>query len=211
MNALGFRQGTFHAAAAAADQPPDPAGTTFRALTGEDLQAQPLIAGRGRSSRFAQRADEGHAPFGFLDAGGDLVAYFWLAAPDRGRLTAPWAFPDLRFLVPPGHAYVWDCHTAEAWRGRGLYRAGLRHLRRRAASRGAATVVIAHEQGNAAAARGIAAAGFTPAFGYAVARLGPWCVVRAGSEPWRLHAIADVARLPALPGPARVPARGVGT
>lgn len=211
MSRLGLRRGTFHRAPAGEAGPgQEPAGMRFRALGAEDLRKQPLVVDRGRSERFLQRAAEGHTAFGYLDPGDALVAYFWLSIPDRAPVTAPWAFPDLRFEVPVGHAYAWDCHTAEAWRGQGLYRAGLRRLRGLAAGRGAAGVSIVSERGNEASARGIAAAGFAPAFDYAVLRLGGWCTVRVGAGPWRMQRVHDVARLPVPAGPGGRARWGVG-
>lgn len=173
MAALGVRRGTFYEARPLDRDPlPAPSGYTFQALSAERVAADPLLMARGRAEPFAARMDEGHRVFGFLDAKGSLAAYLWLTVGEGEERTAPWAYPDQRFRVPAGRAYVWDCFTAPDHRGLGLYSAGLRQLRRVAGVLGADRVHIFVRRGNPAATRGVLSAGFRPSFRFAVVRAG---------------------------------------
>jgi ribosomal protein S18 acetylase RimI-like enzyme len=64
--------------------------------------------------------------------------------------------------VGPGEAYIWDCATLPAWRGRGLYPALLRAIAQDLAAEGLEWVWIAARRENRPSLRGFEKAGYVP-------------------------------------------------
>ncbi|MGH2524938.1 MAG: GNAT family N-acetyltransferase [Anaerolineales bacterium] len=88
---------------------------------------------------------------------GVLVAYGWVSLDDEtiGEMR-------LRIRLEPGEAYIWDCATAPAYRGRRLYTALLAHIVGELRAEGLCRAWIGADQENIASQKGIASAGFQP-------------------------------------------------
>lgn len=145
-----------------------PEGYSFRELTADDFDRSELFRERGRAEKFKFRLCGGHRCFGFTGVSGDPVSYVWYSS---AGLLVPWAL-GLQLCPGPGEAYIWDCRTAPAERGRGLYAAALREARRLAWTEDTGHLYIDCEPGNLASIRGIEHAGFAAIRQIAAYRLG---------------------------------------
>lgn len=175
---------------------------SFRPLSVNDFSADALFREKNRFSKFVKRLASGHQCFGFVEPGGQIVAYFWLSIAHDASTTVPLAGA-LSFQIDPGHAYVWDCRTRESFQGRGLYREGLRRAQALAFTLGARSASIVCNADNLASRTGILAAGFTHHTTVEVFRVfGLWIVkdkVRSAYLPsWRpVLPLSDFLCLPA--------------
>lgn len=88
---------------------------------------------------------------------GAIVAYGWvsLGSEQIGEL-------ERTMRMPPGEAYIWDCATLPAFRGRGLYTALLRHIVAALRGEGLRRLWIGASLDNTPSIRGFRAAGFRP-------------------------------------------------
>ena len=88
-------------------------------------------------------------------SGRELASYGWVSYEEEmvGEL-------NLRLSLVPGEAYVWDCATLPAFRGRHLYSALLSHILRDLYVQPVCRVWIGADLDNLASQRGIARAGF---------------------------------------------------
>jgi GNAT superfamily N-acetyltransferase len=86
---------------------------------------------------------------------GQVVAYGWLSFEheDIGEL-------NLRMKLLPGEAYIWDCATLPAFRGKGLYSALLVYILGNLRAQNICRVWIGADYDNLASQKGIARAGF---------------------------------------------------
>lgn len=84
-----------------------------------------------------------------------IAAYGWVL---YGRIS----IPDLRLEIalPADHAYIWDCLTLPAYRGRGVFPGLLRYLLEDMRGRGIRLAWAATAPGNSASVRAFAKAGF---------------------------------------------------
>ena len=117
------------------------------------------------AEHFASRLANGNRFYEFF-VGQELVAYGWLAGPG----TQVGILHDLKLVVPPSAAYVWDVATKPAHRGRGhivTLIEGMLSLNR-VETRVAWTAVAI---GNRSSRRALAKAGFSPMFTYFSAQL----------------------------------------
>jgi len=89
--------------------------------------------------------------------GRSLVAYGWVSFREElvGEL-------DLRLNLVPGEAYIWDCATLPAFRGRHLYSALLSFIMHDLYTRPVCRAWIGADLDNQASQRGIVRAGFHP-------------------------------------------------
>ncbi len=110
------------------------------------------------------------------------VAYGWLSFGQEGVGELERAF-----RLPPGEAYVWDCATLPAYRGRHLYSALLTHLLAALAAEGVRRVWIGASLENRPSIRGFQRAGFQPALRLRYTRLaglhGLWVSPLDGAAP----------------------------
>lgn len=146
----------------------DPAGYTFMVLDAERLDRAPMCALRGRATKFRDRLAQGYGCVGYLDDKGIVRSYVWIAG-GRGQPVEVPVWRGLRWRLPEGNVYFWDCRTDATHEGRGLYRSALRRAAARAVQDGMPIAWIESEIENTASTRGIQAAGFSPA-----ARIDAW-------------------------------------
>ncbi len=102
------------------------------------------------SGRFAH----GDEFFGWL-AGEEVVSFGWVTYRDRAVGQVPLA-------EAPGRVFLYNFHTREEYRGRGLYSSLLRAMRSVLGHEKASEFVIDVNLQNRASARGIEKAGFLP-------------------------------------------------
>lgn len=164
--------------------PPPVAGYEFRQFKAPSFVDAPLFAAKDRAARFRARLAEGHRCFGFVDATGAPVAYLWFTRPGAGD--AVHIGGGVRLEPGENDAYVWDCRTAEATQGRGLYRAALQQLTALAGSEGASHVWIDCAPDNAGSIAGIRRAGFSDVLRWWVIRAGPFRIFLARRGPCRI-------------------------
>lgn len=124
-----------------------------------DDELRALCAAKPEFHRQAERIDE----FGFNDAfglfvGGELAHVSWLVTPEHDRL-----LPEREVMLREGEAEITHCHTAEAFRGKGIYPLAVRTLCQHAAASGVRRVFMVTHPQNAASLRGIEKAGLKPA------------------------------------------------
>lgn len=175
------------------------AGYTFAVLDAERLDRAPICALRGRAAKFRDRLAQGYGCVGYLDDKGIVRSYVWIAG-GKGRPVEVPVWRGLRWQLPEGNVYFWDCRTDAAHEGRGLYRSALRLAAAQAAQDGMPAAWIESEVGNAASDRGIQAAGFAP-----VVQIDAWHFLsvtfwradaglpRLACGPVRLSAVCGVA------------------
>ncbi len=86
---------------------------------------------------------------------GQLITYGWITFDEEliGGL-------DLRVRLLPGEAYIWDCATLPAYRGRHLYPALLSHMQRELQRAGFRRIWIGMDADNLPSQAGVALAGF---------------------------------------------------
>ncbi|HEX7127173.1 MAG TPA: GNAT family N-acetyltransferase [Thermodesulfobacteriota bacterium] len=111
-----------------------------------------------------------------------ILAYGWVTRGDEEI-----AEVEGRIRVGPGEAYIWDCATLPAYRGRGLYPALLGAIARDLAADGVTRAWIAARADNAPSLRGLEKAGFQRAADIRYVRLWRWRRLavhrRAGATP----------------------------
>jgi RimJ/RimL family protein N-acetyltransferase len=110
------------------------------------------------------RLAEGRRPH-IVEADGLIAAYGWVAL-------SPEPIGDLgiRFLLEPGEAWIYDCATRPAYRGRGYYPALLRCMVADMGEQKLRRAWIGTAPGNAVSQRGIVRAGFTKVADTGIAR-----------------------------------------
>ncbi|MDA1347824.1 MAG: hypothetical protein O3A47_03020 [Chloroflexi bacterium] len=114
---------------------------------------------------------------------GSVASYIWLTTSVDEPVSVPFASPRLRLVVQRGSAYIWDCVTAPAFRGIGLYRNGLLSARSICFERTIQRAHIAYDGRNVASIKGILGAGFSKQLKYRLIRLGAvWPVAIADSR-----------------------------
>ncbi len=103
----------------------------------------------------ATRLRQGRRPY-IVETDGLIASYGWVA-------TTPEPIGDLgiSFQLAPDEAYIYDCATRPAYRGRGYYPALLVAMLRDLRREGRRRVWIATAPGNVPSQRGIVRAGFT--------------------------------------------------
>ena len=94
---------------------------------------------------------------------GKLAAYGWVTFDEEaiGEL-------GLRFRLKAGEAYIWDCATLPAYRGRLLYPALLSYIVSELRAAGLCRVWIGADMDNIVSQKGMALAGFQPAIDFLV-------------------------------------------
>ncbi|HEY8369231.1 MAG TPA: GNAT family N-acetyltransferase [Thermodesulfobacteriota bacterium] len=98
-----------------------------------------------------------------------ILAYGWVTRGDEEI-----AEVEGRIRVGPSEAYIWDCATLPAYRGRGLYPALLGAIARDLAGSGVTRVWIAARADNAPSLRGLEKAGFERVADIRYVRLWRW-------------------------------------
>jgi len=104
---------------------------------------------------------------GWVD--GRIVSYGWVSA-----VATPIGEIDSTIQPDPGEAYIWDCVTAVAYRGRGLYRRLLIFILRDLTRDQVQRVWIATVEENGPGRQGAQRAGFQPVLRIRYLRLGAW-------------------------------------
>ncbi len=155
-------------------RPALPAGLTIERIAAGDRQSAPLVPCLAEAMRPCPLAEiERRLAAGgrahVVRAEGSVVAYGWVSFTDEqiAELEGP-------IRVGPGEAYIWDCATLPAWRGRGLYPALLRAVARELAAEGLGWVWIAAKADNAGSLRGFVKAGFRRIAHVRYVRLWSW-------------------------------------
>lgn len=113
-----------------------------------------------RLDRYSNYLKNGYECYGFFNEK-EVVSYFWLTiGKENTSVEVPWV--GLRWILPAGKAYIWDCRTAINYRSMGLYTAGLYKLRSLSTEKHADAILIACHKTNVSSCRGIISAGFKP-------------------------------------------------
>lgn len=139
----------------------DPESTTLRARLAEAMRPAP-------PAEVAWRLAAGRRAY-VIRFGEAVVSYGWVSFDEEGIGELEGAI-----RVGPGEAYVWDCATLPAWRGRGLYPALLRAIARDLAAEGLTWVWIAAVADNLPSLRGFAKAGYVRVGVVRYVRVGCW-------------------------------------
>lgn len=84
-----------------------------------------------------------------------VVAYGWVSLKEEGIGEL-----NLRVKLLPGEAYIWDCATSSAFRGKGLYSALLIYILGELRAQGLCRAWIGADHDNVASQKGMARAGF---------------------------------------------------
>ncbi len=154
--------------------PPEQVEIRFGSAGHEDAAAR-LAASRGQDpAEYRARLTAGHQVIYAIGADGDFRSWGWITAPTDGPRDSPWEF-GIRLRVMPGTGFLWDYFTMPAYRGRGLYKALLRHSAEQCFVRGAMQVWIYADVTNSASRHAIAHADFTERTRIRVSRIGPLC------------------------------------
>jgi len=126
----------------------------FRRLTPDLVPALCAIRGHEASAEFAQRFATGRQCYGAWIED-QLVVFGWVSMEDEhiGEL-------NLHIKLLPGEVYVWDCETATAYRGKGLYSALLIYILNELRAQNVCRAWIGADLDNVASQKGIARAGF---------------------------------------------------
>lgn len=90
-------------------------------------------------------------------SGGTIATYGWVTHGVEyvGEL-------ERKFHLQDNEAYIWDCHTAPAWRGQRFYSALLSHIIYQLHDEGVSRIWIGASRQNRPSIRGFANAGFQP-------------------------------------------------
>jgi RimJ/RimL family protein N-acetyltransferase len=184
MAAAYFNSGRriFFIASEEAKTPVTPQNYRFVEFSEQDFAQSSLAQMRDRPKVFRFRLSKGHRCYGWRDKDGQIASYLWLSEPTLSD--APWMC-ELKFMIAPETAYIWDCRTAPGHENRGLYTAGLGQVRRLAAAAGATRVLIDCAPENIPSVRAIEKAGFRHAGDVQLRRIGPLCLVRVNGRKWR--------------------------
>jgi ribosomal protein S18 acetylase RimI-like enzyme len=128
---------------------------TFVRLSTESVPTLAQVMGLAESAEVLQRMAGERRCYAFLSEGLP-AAYGWVSFREEyiGEL-------DLHLRLEPGEAYIWDCATLPAFRGRHFYTALLIHILHELRAEGLNRVWIGADADNAISLRGIARAGFT--------------------------------------------------
>lgn len=103
---------------------------------------------------YRERFRDGHRAY-IGDAGGEIAFTAWVAEKSLRVDECAW-----RWTIAATDAVVYDCVTAEQWRGRGIYPEALRELAQLLAADGRRHLWIYADAMNAASLRGIEKAEF---------------------------------------------------
>lgn len=145
--------------------PPVPPEVEFKEVG--DAEATALAAAMNQDSPtlVRQRLHTGRRAFA-LAAGSEIVSYCWVTCGPEyvGEL-------EREFQLLQDEAYIWDCATVPAWRGKGCYSALLGRIVHRLDSEGVARIWIGASRQNRPSIRGFANAGFQPVVDVAYHRL----------------------------------------
>ncbi|MDB4349671.1 GNAT family N-acetyltransferase [Omnitrophica bacterium] len=151
-------------------------GYAFREIKRDSFKSDPIFAEKNRQARFCSHFDKGHRCYGFFDSDDFIVSYLWISISDK-EITVPWIF-NMRLIVRPGVAYIWDCFTAVDYRRQGLYRKGLLNARPVCFNKGVKKAYIYCTRDNLYSKAGITSAGFKEAFSFFGIRIGPLCIIK---------------------------------
>lgn len=137
--------------------PPAPTGVTFAEVLSEDAAALAIAIGAADPQVVRERLATGRRCF-VAYVTGAVAAYGWVSLGSEriGEL-------ERTMRMHPGEAYIWDCATLPAFRGRGLYTALLRHIVATLRGEGLRRLWIGASLDNTPSIRGFRAAGFRPA------------------------------------------------
>ncbi len=150
--------------------PGDPDSAPLRARLAEAMSPVP-------PAEVARRLAAGRRAY-VIRAGEPVVSYGWVSFDEEevGELEGA-------IRVGPGEAYIWDCATLPAWRGRGLYPALLRAIARELAAEGFTWVWIAAAADNFPSLRGFVKAGYARVGVVRYVRIGRWRRLRVAGDP----------------------------
>ncbi len=129
---------------------------TFLRAGPEDIQELALAMGHSDPSEIQQRFAAGKQCYiGRID--GKLATYGWVTfdAESIGEL-------GLSIRLQPDEAYIWDCGTPPAYRGRHLYPALLTYILAELHQMGLRCVWVGADSDNIASQKGMVLAGFRP-------------------------------------------------
>lgn len=133
----------------------------FRELVSDDFSKNAVFEIKNRKERYLNHSENGHRCFGFENANGDIVSYFWLTCGDKDRPHSTPIFRGSPWLLTNGEACIWDCRTIEAYCRQGLYREGIRRLVSFCQQQNIMNIMMSCHVSNSASHAGILSAGFT--------------------------------------------------
>ncbi len=155
-------------------EPPIPPGLAVAQVTGRDpagsARRRALVAAMAPASEaeIAARLASGRRAY-VVEGPPGVLAYGWVTRGDEHI-----AEIEGRIRVGPREAYVWDCATLPAFRGRGLYPALLGAIARELAADGVARIWIAARSDNLSSLRGFEKAGYRRVADIRYLRLWRW-------------------------------------
>jgi hypothetical protein len=160
------------------DPPALPVGFSAVRVRGADPGAVDLARAAMRAvaddgeEHVRERFALGHELFGWQGNGESIACFGWVCFRQRTVGLE-------RLRDSPGRAFIYNCHTLPAFRGRGLYTALLRYIRSTLAGERFNHFIIDVNRRNLVSRRGIERAGFQPVASLTSLRvLGRWnCLV----------------------------------
>ncbi|MBK9713568.1 MAG: GNAT family N-acetyltransferase [Kouleothrix sp.] len=149
----------------------------FAEVCGDDLEELAGAMSLPTPEPIRQRLRGGRRCFS-LRIAGEIAAYGWITrGPELvGEL-------EREFHLHDDEAYIWDCGTVPAWRGRRCYSALLSQLVRQLRSEGAPRIWIGASRLNRASICGIINAGFDPVIDLTYCRLARLTLMRISQAP----------------------------
>ncbi len=129
---------------------------SFEEADQSDVEALAKVMNRPTAKPIRRRLRAGRRCF-TLKVGDQIITYGWLThgVEHVGEL-------ERQFNLRDDEAYIWDCSTAPAWRGRGCYSALLNHMIYRLHQEDVPRIWIGASRQNKPSIRGFANAGFRP-------------------------------------------------
>ena len=146
----------------------------FGGMGHEDITSRLAKARGDDPEEYRARLTAGHWVIYVIGEDGDIQSWGWVTAPATGHQDSPWEF-GVRMRVTPGSGFLWDYFTMPAYRGRGLYKALLRHSAEQCFLRGASRAWGYADVTNAASRQGLRGADYAGQTEITVSRFGPFC------------------------------------
>lgn len=152
----------------------DGAEIRFGGVGHEDVVRRLATVRGDDPEEYRARLTAGHWVIYAMGTDGDIQSWGWITAPNAGPQDSPWEF-GIRMRVMPGSGFLWDYFTMPAYRGRGLYKALLRHSAEQCFLRGARRAWGYADITNAASRQGLMGAEYAGQTQIKVSRFGPFC------------------------------------
>ncbi|MBL7068239.1 MAG: GNAT family N-acetyltransferase [Candidatus Omnitrophica bacterium] len=161
---------------------------SFNEVPAEAFGRDEIFDEKERFRRFLDYSKSGHRCFAFFTSTGSIASYLWLSVFDR-EVQIPWEL-NLKLLLKPGSAYIWNCVTKEEHRRKGLYKNGLKNARSICFRKGIKKVYICsiedRDPSKGFSKKGIISAGFREKFSFSVSKIGPLRLIKKSDSPIKI-------------------------